>query len=90
MHDQEHLKAALCAAVPLYIEEFRKLTEEERHVIAKECCDLITEHGDDILYRGPKTKEAFNALAQGIACLAFAPGGVCFVGMCFNAAKKTS
>jgi len=40
---------------------------------------MIAEHGDDILFRSKRkgaTASAFNALAEGIAILSFAPGGV--------------
>jgi hypothetical protein len=40
---------------------------------------MVAHHGDNILYRSKKKGEsakAFNALAKGLACLAFAPGGV--------------
>jgi hypothetical protein len=65
--------------VPLWIEQLRQLPFAEVQRQAKECCDMVAHHGDNILYRSKKKGEsakAFNALAKGLACLAFAPGGV--------------
>ena len=47
------------------------------------CGQMIAEHGDNILFRSVKkgeTAAAFNALAEGIAILSFAPGGITFMG----------
>jgi hypothetical protein len=85
---QELLVAALSAAVPLWIEQLRRLPLADILARARELAQVIAEHGDVILYRGKKTGEsakAFNALAEGIACLAFAPGGVRAFGMHFEA-----
>lgn len=41
--------------------------------------DMIASHGDNILFRSKKsgeTAKAFNALAEALAFLSFAPGGV--------------
>lgn len=49
---------------------------------------MIAEHGDNILYRAKRrgdTAAAFNALAEAIAILAFAPGGVTFLGEHYEA-----
>lgn len=80
---RELLRIALGAAVPLWIHEFRKLTPEERIKIVRECGDIVAEKGDVIQFKSKKrgeTAKAFNALAKGIAVLAFSPGGVTFLG----------
>lgn len=88
------LSASLAAAVPLWIEDLRGLTFEERDQIAKECSQHLAEKGDILLYRSGKkgeTAKAFNMLAKGVAVLAFVPGGVKVFGNHFEAepmAKK--
>jgi hypothetical protein len=70
----------LSVAVPLWQLEFRELTHDERSAIAQESLDTLMRCGEAIIHRiEGKTAEAFNALARGIACLSFVPGGVeCF------------
>lgn len=73
------LPIALAAAVPLWIARLRQrgcIDDLERRTAL---AHLLAEHGDDILYRSAKrgdTTRAFNALAESIAMLSFAPGGV--------------
>jgi len=77
------LRAALGAAVPLWVIELRKRPWSEIQAIVHECADVIASKGDVILYRSKKKGEsaaAFNALAKGLAALSFAPGGVTFLG----------
>lgn len=73
------LPSALAAAVPLWIIEVRGYEQSVREERARICAQHIAEHGDVILFRSKRkgeTAEAFNRLAEGLACLAFAPGGV--------------
>ena len=82
------LQTALSAAVPLWIEELRGLSWEELQARAKVAAQHVAEHGDLILFRSEKRGEsakAFNKLAEGIAILAFAPGGVTAFGLHFEA-----
>lgn len=88
MSTEDLLHASLAAAVPLWIEELRQLPAEEIIRRRRLCVDAIAHKGDLILYRSRKKGEsaaAFNRLAEGLACLAFAPGGVTFLGMHFKA-----
>ena len=81
--DSDLLRTTLSAAVPLWIERVRGYSEERRLDRARECAQVIAEKGDRILFRGKKVGEtaaAFNALAEGIACAAFQPGGLDFLG----------
>lgn len=83
------LPIALSAAVPLWIEELRRLEPEQRIARASGLADIIASQGDIILYRGGKKGEsakAFNALAEGLAIGAFQPGGVTAFGQhwCVN------
>jgi len=72
------LLLGLSAAVPLWIEQFRDLSPEERKKIAQEASALLQEKSEFILYLGKPgdSAAAFNALARAIAALAFHPGGV--------------
>lgn len=73
------LSSTLCLAVPLWIDKLRHQGWEYVLQRARDCSQHVAEHGDVILYLSKKkgeTAEAFNRLAEGIACLSFAPGGV--------------
>lgn len=86
------LRAALGAAVPLYMAEMRDWTWEQLEVYAHEAALAVASHGDDILYRSKKkgnTAAAFNALARGLAVLAFQPGGVTFLGEHYEGKRWT-
>ena len=81
--DSDLLRDTLFVTVPLWIERVRGYSEERRLDCARECAQVIAEKGDRILFRGKKwgeTATAFNALAEGIGCAAFQPGGLDFLG----------
>lgn len=81
------LQSALQAAVPLWAELLKRQPWAQVQGRAKECGQMIAEHGDHILYRSKKkgeTASAFNALAEGIAALSFCPGGVTTFGLHFE------
>jgi len=82
------LTIALSAAVPLWIEELRRRPWSYVAERARACAQEVAEHGDVVMYRSKKKGQsaaAFNRLAEGVACLAFAPGGVKTMGMHFEA-----
>jgi len=82
------LTIALSAAVPLRVEEFKRRPWSELQTRAAECAQIVAEKGDIIQYRSKKkgeTAKAFNALAEGLAIGAFAPGGIRFAGLHFQA-----
>lgn len=77
------LAATLEIAVPLWIERVVTYPEELRLERARECAQVVAEKGDIIQFRSKKNGEsaaAFNKLAEGIACAAFQPGGITFLG----------
>jgi hypothetical protein len=74
------LRIALQAAVPLHIHKIREWTFKQRGDAAAECSQVIAEHGDDLMYGGKHCVDAFNKLALGLACSAYQPGGVTFLG----------
>lgn len=81
MNTEMHLAIALSAAVPLWIEQLRALPEETRLERGMRAAQIVAEKGDVIQFRSKRkgeTAAAFNALAEGLACLAFTPGGVSF------------
>lgn len=81
------LQATLSAAVPLCVMQLRRRSPEERQERARQCAQVIASKGDVILYRGKRrgeTAAAFAALAEGLACLSFAPGGVRAFGLHFE------
>ena len=77
------LRISLQAAVPLWIMRLREQAREDVVARAHELAPVIAEKGDVIQFKSRvkgETARAFNALAEGIACCAFAPGGVTFLG----------
>lgn len=81
--DNALLTSTLAVAVPMWVERIQHYTDEQRTARAHELGQVIAEHGDLILYRSKRRGESarnFNALAEGLACLAYAPGGVTFAG----------
>jgi hypothetical protein len=73
------IKSALTVAVPIWIAAVREMTPEQRMERAHDCLERIQSAGENILYRSKKegvSADGFNAVAEGIACLAFCPGGV--------------
>lgn len=80
----DHLIAALQAAVPLHIIELRHATFEQRQRIAGQAATVIGSRGDILQFGGGKRGEVadvFNHLARGIAAASFAPGGITFAGV---------
>jgi hypothetical protein len=78
------LREALSVAVPFWIMEIKAAGGPDLSK-THDLSHLIAEHGDAILYRVPgKTAAAFNALAEGVALLSFAPGGVSVFGLHFE------
>ena len=74
-------------AVPLWIEDVRSWTTERRMNRAAICGQHIAEKGDVLQFGGKKGEaaEAFNRLAEGLAILAYWPGGVTFSGVRWEA-----
>jgi len=88
MPDETLLAGMLEVAVPLWIEELNGKPWEYIQERAKECSQVVAEKGDIILFKSKKkgeSAEAFNRMAEGVACLAFAPGGVDVFGLHFEA-----
>lgn len=87
----ELLKVSLSCAVPLWIERARRYTDAEFKKRVELAGQKVAERGDIIQFRSRRagqSAEAFNALAEGLALLAFCPGGVYFLGMHFEANKR--
>lgn len=77
------LTTTLQLAVPLWIERLRHAGWDHVQERARTCSQIVAEKGDIIQFKSKKPGEsaaAFNALAEGIACLAFCPGGVTVFG----------
>ena len=74
------LATALEAAVRLWIEEFRSLSEEDRQRMIDEVVERFAERMEYLLHRKQgETAKAFNDVARAIALLSFCPGGIdCF------------
>ena len=77
------LPITLSVAVPLRIEELKQVPFTELMARRPQLVKMIAFHGDDILYHSKRpgdSAKAFNALADAIAVLSFAPGGVTLFG----------
>jgi hypothetical protein len=74
----------LDAAVPMWARELHDRPWSYLQHRATVCGQAVAEHGDVLQFGGGgrkgATAEAFNRLAEGLACLSFAPGGVTFLG----------
>lgn len=77
------LVETLAFAVPLWIDEIRSLTDSQRAARARRCSAMVAERGDVLQFgssKPGKAAEVFNALAEGLACGAYQPGGINFAG----------
>lgn len=81
------------AMVPLAIQEIARgggITDEHINLARSLSWDLA-ECGDILIYRSDKkdeTAKMMNKLVEGLAILAFLPGGVTFLGVHFEAERK--
>ena len=69
--------------VPLWMWEVRNLTDSQREARAHRYAGIVAERGDVLQFGSSKkghATEVFNALAEGLACAAYVPGGVTFAG----------
>ena len=85
------LSATLALAVPLWIERLKTKPWSELAAKAKEAADVVASKGDIIQFKSKKkgeTAAAFNGLAEGLAILAFVPGGVKFLDLHFQATPE--
>lgn len=76
------LVTTLRVVVPLWIERLKCEKFTKLQARAARCSQVVAAHGDDIQFKSKKrgaTAEAFNALAEGLACASFAPRGVTFL-----------
>lgn len=81
------LRLTLEAAVPLWAHRLRKLPWRAVEERARACAEVVAEKGDVILYKSKRrgaTADAFNHLAEGLACLSFVRGGVRVFGIHFE------
>lgn len=84
---QSLLVQTLQLAVPMWIDRAAERGALRDALLAEwreEACEVVLSEGDNILYRARKrgdTARAFNALARGLAVLAYAPGGVTAFGL---------
>ncbi len=88
MPDDTLLRLSLMTAVPMWQMDIRGWSAEKRAERSGICSQVIAEKGDIIQFRAKKkgaTADAFNRMAEGVALLSFAPGGVRIFGMHFEA-----
>jgi hypothetical protein len=90
MSNRELMRVAVSAMVPLEIMELeRRGGITDWHIEqAREISKLIAEQGDVLQYGGGKRGQAGSLMAklcEGLAVLAFMPGGVTFAGQHFEA-----
>ena len=74
------LAGLLPLAVPPQIDLIRQLPPERVAELTESAVETLAHAGDGLLYRTRDTREAFVALVNALAILAFAPGGVAFAG----------
>lgn len=83
------LADTLGLAVPLNMTLVPGWSDRQRHQYVKEAADMVTAHRDDLMFGGAHCVATFNALARGLAILAFCPGGVTVFGLHFCAARHS-
>ena len=98
MLDQDWLQARytliqthLTAIVPLLIHEIKSRggPDERDYARARDYGLYLATHGDAIMFREKgKTGEAMSKLTEGLAVLAFCPGGVSVFGLTFDASAS--
>lgn len=89
---EAELRAFLPLAVGLWVQRFRdeKATLDEVMAEGRRCGEIIASHGDALMFRTKEKKDApgthavFNALARGLACASFVPGGARAFGLHFE------
>ncbi len=82
------LQMTLSVAVPMWIERLKSKPWSHIVVRSQACAQVVAEKGDVIQFKSAKkgeTANAVNHLAEGVACLAFVPGGVTIFGQHFEA-----
>lgn len=85
--DMTVLVETLRLAVPLHIAELRGASDRQRAFWGNDAANTVAAHGDILQYGGktPKSRKqvaaTFNQLARGLACMAYSPGGVTFMGV---------
>lgn len=70
----------LTLAVPLEIQRLSHLELDQIAGVARASAQTVTEKGDIIQWKAPGAAAATAALIRGLAALAYAPGGVTFMG----------
>lgn len=81
------LEIALATSVPLWIDRLKAMPYDRVLERALVCGQFIAEHGDNVQFKSKKrgeSAEAFNRVAEGLAALSFAPGGVKFLSLHFD------
>lgn len=76
----ELLVGLMATAVVSEADNLRRLPWEHVARLASESATAVASHGDDLQFGGKHCREAFAALARGLAASSFAPGGVEFLG----------
>ncbi len=79
----ELLGGLMSTAVPLAIEELKRVSFETVQQVARVGAEILAAQGDLLQFKGGKrgeTAKVFAATARGLAALSFSPGGVCFLG----------
>lgn len=81
-HMKELLRITLQVAVPLHVIELARRPFHEVVAAGRETADVVASKGDALQFGGRpgEATKAFNALALGLAALAYCPGGVTFLG----------
>ena len=84
------LQATLSVAVPMRIAELRRrpLAEILDPDVLSTIQASLAEAREEVLYGGKDGAAGFNAVSDGIARLAFLPGGIDVFGMHFDASSQ--
>jgi hypothetical protein len=89
---RSRIRAHLERCVPPLIRRFKRAggPRDEDYTRVRSYARYLGEHGDDILFPGARKgndTEAMDKLVEGVAVLAFCPGGVRIFGLEYDATK---
>ena len=81
----ELLRDTLALLFPLKVAELKRFPLDLLPKVARAALATLQAAGADVIFGGPGAGRAAAALATGLACCAFCPGGVRFLGVRWTA-----
>ncbi|QXJ25944.1 hypothetical protein AGRA3207_007513 [Actinomadura graeca] len=80
-HVRDNIRTALQALIPQAIAELQEVSFEQRRARAAAASQIIAERADRLMFAARSRPGVLGPLAEGLAVLAFQPGGVTALGL---------